>query len=149
MGRVGNTVPTGFVRKGAESTTDMPNATSLSPLETVTLVLRVLMEVGIVAGLAYWGVQAGSGTGESILLGLATPAIAFGFWGAVDFHQAGRLAEPLRLVQELVVSGLAAVALYAAGRHAAAVALAALSVVYHALVYLSGGALLKRPHAAS
>ena len=107
------------------------------------------MEVGIVAGFAYWGVQSGSGTGESILLGLAAPAIAFGFWGAVDFHQAGRLAEPLRLVQELVVSGLAAVALYAAGRHAAAVALAALSVVYHALVYLSGGALLKRPHAAS
>jgi len=33
-----------------------------------------------------------------------------GFWGAVDFHQAGRLAEPLRLVQELAISGLAAVA---------------------------------------
>ena len=115
----------------------------LSPVETVTLVLRVLMEVGIVAGLAYWGVQAGSGTRESILLGLAAPAIAFGFWGAVDFHQAGRLAEPLRLVQELVVSGLAALALFAAGRPLLGALLGALSVVYHALVYAGGGRLLK------
>lgn len=35
----------------------------------------------------------------------------------MDFHRAGRLAEPLRLLQELAVSGLAAVALYAVGQH--------------------------------
>ena len=81
------------------------------------LVLRVLVEAGIVAAFAWWGYRAGAGTGMKILLAVGAPAVGFGFWGAVDFRQAGRLAEPLRLVQELAVSGLAAVALYAAGQH--------------------------------
>ena len=70
--------------------------------------------------------------------------IGFGLWGAVDFHRS-RHGEMLRLVQELVISGLAAAACYAAGRHALAIALATLSIVYHALVYASGASLLT-PH---
>jgi Protein of unknown function (DUF2568) len=120
----------------------------LTPFAAVTLGLRVLMEAGIVFGLAYWGVHAGDSTAGRIALGILAPVLGFGLWGAVDFHQAGRFAEPLRLVQELVISGLAALALYAAGLHVVGVSLAALSVVYHALVYLSGGALLNRPKAA-
>jgi Protein of unknown function (DUF2568) len=119
--------------------------TRLSPVETVTLVLRVLMEAGIVVGLAYWGAHAGDTTAGRIVLGILAPLVGFGLWGAVDFRQAGRLAEPLRLLQELVISGLAAIALYAAGQHALGVALAALSVGYHALVYLAGGRLLQQP----
>ena len=111
--------------------------------ERLNLGLRVLLESGIVAGLAYWGVHAGHGTGGELLLGIGAPVLAFGFWGAVDFRRTGRLAEPLRLLQELAVSGLAAAALYAAGRHGLGVGLAALSVVYHALVYASGERLLK------
>ena len=41
-------------------------------------------------------------------------------------------------MQELAVSGLAAVALYAAGQHLLGWALGLLSVAYHALVYLQG-----------
>ena len=108
-----------------------------------TLVLRVLMEAGIVAAFAYWGYQAGAGTGMKILLAAGAPALGFGFWGAVDFHQAGRLAEPLRLLQELAISGLAAAAVYAAGQHLLGWVLGLLSAVYHALVYLQGGRLLK------
>jgi hypothetical protein len=78
------------------------------------------------------------------VLGVGAPVIGFGLWGAVDFRWARRLAEPLRLVQELAVSGLAALGLYAAGREVLGVALAALSVGYHALVYASGARLLKR-----
>ena len=115
-----------------------------------TLVLRVLMEAGIVAAFAYWGYRAGAGTGMKILLAAGAPALGFGFWGAVDFRQAGRLAEPLRLLQELAISGLAAVAVYAAGQHLLGWALGLLSAAYHALVYLQGGRLLKHrssPHA--
>ena len=68
--------------------------------------------------------------------------LGFGLWGAIDFRQAGRYAEPLRLTQELAISALAAVALYAAGQPALAIALAALSIVYHGLVYASGARLL-------
>ncbi len=115
----------------------------MSPFERLSLVLRAIMEAAIVAALAYWGVHAGDGATAEVALGVLVPAAGFGFWGAVDFHQAGRLAEPLRLAQELVVSGLAALALYAAGRHVLGLALAALSLVYHGLVYLTGGRLLK------
>ena len=109
----------------------------------VTLLLRVLMEAGIVAAFAWWGYRAGAGTGMKILLAVGAPALGFGFWGAVDFHQAGRLAEPLRLLQELAISALAAVALYAAGQHLLGWVLGLLSAAYHALVYLQGGRLLK------
>jgi hypothetical protein len=51
-------------------------------------------------------------------LSIAARLLGLGFWSAVDFRQAGRMAEPLRLIQELVISGLAAVALYAAGQPA-------------------------------
>lgn len=61
----------------------------------------------------------------------------------MDFHQAGRFAEPLRLAEELIISGLAAAALYAAGQHILGGALGGLSLGYHALVYLQGERLLK------
>ena len=111
--------------------------------ERVNLGLRVLMEVGIVAALADWGWHLGGSGGTRALLAIAAPLVGFGFWGAVDFRRAGRLAEPLRLVQELAVSGLAALAWWVAGTHALGLSLAGLSVVYHAAVYASGARLLK------
>ncbi len=109
----------------------------------VTLVLRVSVEAAIVAALTYWGYRTGSTPATKSLLALGAPAIGFGFWGAVDFHQAGRFGEPLRLAQELAVSGLAAVGLYRAGHVGLAWALAGLSVGYYAVVYLRGNTLLK------
>jgi uncharacterized protein DUF2568 len=105
--------------------------------------LRVLMETGIVLGLAYWGFHAGSNSITKVVLALGAPLVGFGFWGAVDFHQAGRVSEPLRLIQELVISGLAALALFAAGQHLLAGILAVISIVYHLLIYVTGSRLLK------
>ena len=128
---------------GAAGTGEKTARTAPARQPAFTLVLRVLMEAGIVAAFAWWGYRAGAGTGMKILLAVGAPALGFGFWGAVDFRQAGRLAEPLRLLQELAVSALAAVALYAAGQHLLGWALGLLSAAYHALVYLQGGRLLK------
>jgi uncharacterized protein DUF2568 len=111
--------------------------------QRVLLILRALIETGVVVALAVWGVHAGGSTATKVILGLGAPALGFGLWGAVDFHQAGRLAEPLRLAQELVLTLLAALALYAAGGHRLGVALGTLSIVYHALVYASGERLLE------
>ena len=103
----------------------------------------------MVGALAYWGVQTGDGAAGKVLLGIAAPAVGFGIWGAVDFHWAGRYAEPLRLAEELVISGLAAAALAVAGQPALGIGLAALSVVHHALVYALGDRLLEpRPAGA-
>jgi hypothetical protein len=115
---------------------------AMPKLKWVTLALRVTMEAAIVAALAEWGYHAGPGTAGKVVLALAAPAVGFGVWGAVDFRQAGRFAEALRLVQELVISGLAAAAWYAAGQHAPGAALAIVSLACHGLVYLGGGRLL-------
>jgi hypothetical protein len=114
----------------------------MSAPQRLCLTLRALLEASVVLGLAYWGVDAGSGTVGKLLLGAAAPVLGFGFWGAVDFRRAGHYAEPLRLAQELAISALATVALYAAGRPALGIALAALSLVYHGLVYAFGERLL-------
>jgi Protein of unknown function (DUF2568) len=110
--------------------------------QRVNLTLRALMELGVVGGFGYWGFVTGNSLSAKLLLGIGAPAVGFGFWGAVDFHQAGRAAEALRLGQELLVSGLAAVAWYAGGSAALGVALAALSLTHHAMVYLLGDRLL-------
>jgi len=65
------------------------------------------MELGIVAAFAYLGYTLARNTTASVLVAVLAPAITFGLWGAIDFHQAGRFAEPLRLIQELIISGLA------------------------------------------
>jgi disulfide bond formation protein DsbB len=115
----------------------------MSKFKWFNLALRAIMELGIVLALAYWGYQTGNNLGMKILLGIIAPLVGFGFWGAIDFHQAGNIAEPLRLIEELLISGLAAFALYVVGQHTLGWAFAALSILYHLLVYLSGGRLLK------
>jgi Protein of unknown function (DUF2568) len=115
----------------------------LAPIQLITLILRVTMEAGIVAGLAYWGVHAGSSTATKLLLGIGAPAVGFGIWGAVDFHQAGH-GEHLRLIEELAISLVAAAALWAADQHTAGLALGVLTIAYHALVYATGGTLLEQ-----
>jgi hypothetical protein len=69
----------------------------MSLTQRVLLLLRVLMERGIVAALCSWGAHMGGTVATKVILGVGAPALGFGFWGAVDFHQAGRFAEPLRL----------------------------------------------------
>jgi hypothetical protein len=114
----------------------------VSAMQRVNLMLRVVLEVGVVAAFAVWGVHAGHGAGTKVLLGIGAPVIGFGFWGAVDFHRA-RHGEIMRLIQELIVSGVAAGALYAAGARSLGILLGALTIVYHTLVYASGARLLK------
>ncbi len=112
-------------------------------LKWLNLSLRWLMEAGIVAGLGYWGYEVGGSTVGKTLLAISVPVVGFGFWGFVDFRNMGRVSEPLRLLQELVISGLAAIALYSVGQHFFGWALGLISVIYHILVYALGGTLLK------
>lgn len=115
----------------------------VSTLKWINVGLRALMELGIVIALGYWGYSVGNSTAMKIFLAIAAPLIGFGFWGLVDFRNAGSLAEPLRLIQELVITGLAAAAWYVAGAQAWGWALGTLSIVHHVLVYVLGGTLLK------
>jgi Protein of unknown function (DUF2568) len=117
---------------------------NISALQWFNVALRGVMELGIVAAMGYWGYQAGSSLVPKVLLAILAPLIVFGFWGLVDFHQAGHMAEFLRLAQELVISGLAAFALYTSGQQALAWALGLIAIIQHSLVYMLGETLLKR-----
>ena len=121
----------------------MAQAEKISPLQWVNIGLRGLMEALIVFGFGYWGYHTGGKTLWKILLAAGAPLAGFGFWGLVDFHQFGPKAEVLRLVQELAISGLAALALYSAGAHRWGWGLGILSAIQHALTYLLGDRLLK------
>ena len=112
-------------------------------LKGFNVALRGIMEAGIIFGLGYWGYQTGQDLEAKLLLSTAAPLLLFGFWGFYDFHKAGRNAELWRLLQELLISGMAAVALYMAGQHVFCWVLAGISIMHHALVYLLGGSLLK------
>ena len=101
------------------------------------------MEFAIVVALSWWGYHATEGVARYVLAVLA-PTVGFGVWGSIDFRNAGASAERLRLLQELAISGLAALAWYASGEQALGLGLAALSLLHHVLVYLLGDRLLKR-----
>ncbi len=102
------------------------------------------MEFGIVAALVYWGFHTGRNTFMKIILSISTPVLIFGFWGLVDFRNAGTIAEYLRLIQELILSGLAAVVLFFSGQHALAWVLALISIIHHIFIYILGETLLKK-----
>ncbi len=110
----------------------------------LNVVLRAVMELGVVVGLSVWGYSIATGFWLRILLALIAPAIGFGVWGLVDFRNTGVLAEPLRLTEELLISGLAALAFYVAGYQVPGWSLAVLSIIHHCLVYLTGRRLLEK-----
>lgn len=114
----------------------------LKMLKNLNVGLRGLMETGIVVAFGYWGFQLGHSTFVSMILCILVPLVGFGFWGLVDFHQFGKNAETFRLIQELLISGLAASAFYFSGQVLFAWILAFLSVIHHLLVYITGKRLL-------
>ena len=111
--------------------------------QLVLLVGRATMECSVVAALAWWGWRHGDSTTGRVVWAVAAPALGFGVWGAIDFRQAGSIGELLRLLEELAITALAAAALFDGGRRSLAIALAALSLVYHVAVYAAGERLLK------
>jgi len=107
--------------------------------------LRVGVEVLVIVSLAVWGFAVGEAGAWRAILTVLAPAVGFGFWALVDFRWLGPRAEPARLVQELAVSGVAAAAAIGAGQTALGWTLAALTVLYHLLVYAAGQRLLHLP----
>ena len=105
--------------------------------------LRGVMETLLVLGLGYLGYLMGEGKFWKIFLAILMPVVFFGIWGIVDFRRLNKYAESFRLIEEMLITLLAAAALYVYGAHFIAWALAILSVVHHSLTYLIGDRLLK------
>ncbi|WP_160036902.1 YrdB family protein [Paenibacillus sp. An7] len=109
----------------------------------INLTLRGLMELGIVIAFAQWGYHMGKTTGFSVLLSITAPLVMFSIWSLFDFRNVVSTPEPFRLVQEMFISLLAAVAWYISGHRMLGLALAIISIIHHIMVYALGYKLLQ------
>jgi hypothetical protein len=113
----------------------------LNMVKTANDVLAFLLELAAIAALVAWGFAVGPNLPARFVLGLGAPAVMVLVWGVwlapASDH---RLALPWLLIAELVVFGLAAAALAAAGHPRLAAVLAVLVVLNLGLAALWGRA---------
>src|SRR5215203_3091530 len=97
--------------------------------------VRFLLELAVLAALAYWGFAEFDGVVQWVL-GLGAPLLVGGVWGAFVAPKASRpTVDPVRLTLELAVFGSGITALRAAGSTALALVFAALVVVHLGLTF--------------
>ena len=100
--------------------------------------LRFLLELGMLAALAYWGFSEHVGAVQWIL-GLGAPGLAALVWGAFVAPKASHpTLDPVRLLIELAVFGSGVAALLASGQTALGLVFAALVIVHLALTFVFG-----------
>jgi Protein of unknown function (DUF2568) len=98
-------------------------------VRAATLTLRFLLELGLLAALAFWGFTVGDGV-TSIVLGIGAPLLAAVIWSLFVAPKARYpVGLPVRVLIELVLFGAAAGALAAAGQPALGLAFAVLAVL--------------------
>jgi len=107
-------------------------------LKLANLALRFLLELCALAALGYWGFKTGESVVAKVGLGIGAPLLAAVVWGT---FLAPRATIPmtglLGLVLELVVFGLAAAALYSAGRPTLAWVLMLVFVINRVLITIA------------
>lgn len=103
---------------------DRPRGRALpGPLHQANETLAFLLELAMLAGLAWWGTSVTGPAGIRVLLAVAAPVAAAVVWGLLLAPRARiRLAPATVLVVKAVMFGLAALAVYTAGLHVWAVA---------------------------
>ena len=106
-------------------------------LTSIASMLRFVLELALLAAISYFGFTFGGLVGW--VLGLGLPAIVIAIWGAFVAPRAvRRLADPARLVLELVLFALGMGALAAVGQWPWGVALFAAFVVDRAVLTTYG-----------
>jgi hypothetical protein len=99
-------------------------------MKDANLALKFVLELCMLAALAYWGAQAGDSVAADVALAVAAPLAAAALWGRWAAPKARRrLPRPRRIAFELGMFALAAVALAAADKRVlAAIFVAAVAV---------------------
>ena len=101
----------------------------MSGLRGVTLTVRFLCELAMLAALAYWGFTVGGGIGAWVL-GVGAPLLAAAVWGAWVAPKARwPVPIPTRVAIELALFGVAVGALAVAGQSVLAVVLGIAALV--------------------
>ncbi|MGZ4150444.1 MAG: YrdB family protein, partial [Actinomycetota bacterium] len=87
----------------------------MSALRGAILTVRFLMELSLLAAVAFWGFHAGDGP-TAWLLGLGAPVLVGVVWGVFVAPKAKwPVSVPVRLAVELVLFGLGAAGLAVSG----------------------------------
>lgn len=115
------------------------------PLHAANEGLAFLLELVMLAGLAWWGSQAVAGLAGRIALAVLTPAVAVVIWGLFAAPRA-RVQLPTGgvLAVKAIVFGGATVAVYSTGWDAPAIAFAAVAAVNTAVAVFDRQALVWR-----
>jgi hypothetical protein len=86
-------------------------------MKQANLVLALLLELGVLAALAYWGFATGSTIPVKIVLGVAAPVVAiivWAVWGAP--RSARRLRGIAYWLLRVILDAVGAIALYMSGQ---------------------------------
>ena len=99
-------------------------------LKGLNLALSFILELCAVGALAYWGFKASENTLLRLILGVGAPLIMIVIWGMyLAPRSTRRFKEPVLSVAQLIIFGLAAAALAAAGQSTAAAIFLAATLV--------------------
>ena len=97
----------------------------------INLALRFILEVCALVAFAYWGFQSSQGIVMKFVLGIGTPLLIAIIWSVFGSPHAPIPAKGFqRILLELLIFGLAALALYASGK-------ATLAMIYAITVLLN------------
>jgi hypothetical protein len=106
----------------------------VNALKTANLGLAFVLELCMLAALAFWGARTGNGVAAKVLLGIGAPLVAIVIWALFMAPQA---TFPLPTVAHtalfVAIFGLAAVALASAGQPVLAVVFAVVSALNYVL----------------
>lgn len=103
----------------------------------VNLALRFMLEMCGLVAVSYWGFQTGSGFLMKSVLGIGSPLLMAIIWGIFVSPKAPLQVKGFRrVVPELIIFGVVALALYDVGKPSLAIILATLAVVNSLLMYL-------------
>lgn len=87
-------------------------------IRALNLALRLLLELGALGALAWWGFTLPQPAPVRLVAGIGAPLFMAALWGAFVGPKAGtRLDDPARLLLELALFAAATAALAAAGHH--------------------------------
>ena len=107
----------------------------MATFRAANLGLRFILELCLLAALAYWGFQSGDGTLRHIVLGIGAPLLAAIYWGLFISPKARfPFALPVKLILEIVIFAIAIAALYATGQHLLAIIFAIVAIINRSLL---------------
>lgn len=88
----------------------------MNGLKGMNLLVRFLLELGMLAAVGYWGFKTHSSWALKILFGLGLPVLLAVIWGwLMAPRSAHRLSGIPFLIMDMILLGSGAVALYASG----------------------------------